>query len=85
MPITTISSREFNQHISRAKRAAKKGPVFISDRGRPSFVLLDIEEYEKITRPTQSIVDLLRMPEGTPEFEFDFPRLELHARPVDFD
>ena len=27
MTIITISSREFNQHISEAKKAANKGPV----------------------------------------------------------
>jgi len=36
MAITKLSSREFNQDTSRAKRAAKRGPVFITDRGRPS-------------------------------------------------
>ena len=40
-----VSSREFNQNTSRAKRAAKKGPVFITDRGRPAHVFLTIEEY----------------------------------------
>ncbi|HEX4032186.1 MAG TPA: hypothetical protein VHX20_17615 [Terracidiphilus sp.] len=42
MAITTLSSREFNQDVSRAKRAAKKGPVFVTDRGRPSHVLLTV-------------------------------------------
>ena len=38
--ITTISSRDFNQDVSKAKRAAEAGPVVITDRGRPAFVLL---------------------------------------------
>ena len=41
MSITTISSRELNQDIGRAKREAKKGPVIITDRGRPAYVLID--------------------------------------------
>jgi prevent-host-death family protein len=87
MPITTLSSREFNQDRSRVKKAVKKGPVFVTDRGRPSMVLLSFDEYQKITSTGKSIVDLLRMPEGTPAFDFDFefPRLEFHPRPVDFD
>ena len=36
MKITTISSREFNQDTSRAKKAAREGPVFITDRGIPA-------------------------------------------------
>jgi hypothetical protein len=34
MAITTITSREFNQDVSRAKRAAKKGPVIVTGRGK---------------------------------------------------
>ncbi|MFM7237190.1 MAG: type II toxin-antitoxin system prevent-host-death family antitoxin, partial [Cyanobium sp.] len=41
----TITSRAFNQDAAGAKRAATRGPVFITDRGRPAHVLLSIEEY----------------------------------------
>ena len=40
MEIKFITSREFNQDVSKAKRAALKGPIFITDRGRPAHVLL---------------------------------------------
>ena len=49
MPITTLSSREFNQDASRAKKAAANGPVFITDRGQPRHVLLSIEDYRRLT------------------------------------
>lgn len=74
MAITKLSSREFNQDTNRAKRAAKRGPVFITDRGRPSHVLLTAEEYQRITRGQKSIVDLLAMPEAA-EIDFEPPRL----------
>jgi len=81
MRITKLSSREFNQDTSKAKRAAKRGPVFITDRGRPSHVLLTVEEYQKITGGQKSIVDLLAMTEGA-ELEFEPPRLDkLHEVP----
>lgn len=64
MTITTFSSREFNQDASKAKKAASNGPVFITDRGRPSHVLLTIEEYQQITSNQTNIVDLLAMPGG---------------------
>jgi prevent-host-death family protein len=81
MAITKISSREFNQDTSKAKRAAKRGPVFITDRGRPSHVLLTAEEYKRITGSQKNIVDLLAMPEAA-EIEFEPPRLigDLHER-----
>lgn len=74
MAITKLSSRDFNQDTGGAKRAAKRGPVFITDRGRPSHVLLTMEEYEKITRGQKSIADLLAMPHAA-EIEFEPPRL----------
>jgi len=56
MAIATLSSRDFNQDASKAKKAARRGPVFITDRGRPAHVLLTIEEYQRITggRPASS-------------------------------
>jgi prevent-host-death family protein len=70
-----LSSREFNQDTSRAKRAAKRGPVFITDRGRPSHVLLAVEEYQKLTERQKNIVDLLGMPQAA-EVEFEPPRMK---------
>jgi PHD/YefM family antitoxin component YafN of YafNO toxin-antitoxin module len=79
MNITKLSGREFNQDTSRAKRAAKRGPVFITDRGRPSHVLLTVEEYQRITGGQKCITDLLAMPAAA-EIEFEPPRLrgDLH-------
>ena len=57
MTITTVSSREFNQAASKVKRAAANGPVFITDRGQPSHVLLTIEEYLKITDKKLIVTD----------------------------
>jgi prevent-host-death family protein len=74
MSITKLSSRDFNQNTSGAKRAAKRGPVFITDRGRPSHVLLTVEEYERITGGQKSIIDLLAMPAAA-AIEFEPPRL----------
>jgi prevent-host-death family protein len=74
MSITTMTSRDFNQDVSRAKKAAGKGPVFITDRGRPAHVLLSIEEYRKITGKHASIVDLLGDPKAA---AVDFKPLRL--------
>jgi prevent-host-death family protein len=83
MPITTLSSREFNQDTSRAKKAATEGPVFITDRGKPAHVLLSIEEYQRITAKRRSIVDALAMP-GLSDIEFDPPRSRELPRAADF-
>ena len=78
MAITKLSSREFNQDTSKAKRAAKKG-LFSSRCGQPSHVLLTAEEYERITGAQKSVADLLAMPEAA-AIEFEPLRLsgDLH-------
>lgn len=74
MTITTLSSRQFNQDASKAKKAAKAGPVFITDRGKPAHVLLTFAEYKKITGGRTKIADMLAMP-GIEDIEFDIPQL----------
>ena len=82
--MTTLTSSAFNQDASGARKAAKDGPVFITDRGRPAHVLLTIEEYRKLTGGRPSIVDLLALPGGE-DIAFEPPRLsgDLY-RPADF-
>lgn len=82
MTITTLSSREFNQDASGAKKAANQGPVFITDRGRPAHVLLSIEDYQKMVGGPASIVDLLALP-GVEDIAFDPPRAGKLYRPAD--
>ncbi len=82
MTITTLSSREFNQDVTRAKKAAKDGPVFVTDRGRLAHVLLSIEEYQRLTENRQNIADLLAMP-GAEDIELEIPPLRDLARPAD--
>lgn len=85
MSITTISSREFNQDAGGAKRAAEKGPVIITDRGRPSHVLLSFEEYRKLTGGGRSLLDIVAQDQDD-DIEFDPPRMgDQIFRPVDFD
>jgi prevent-host-death family protein len=84
MGATTLSSREFNQDAGKAKRAARHGPVFITDRGRPAHVLLTIEEYRRITGSAASILDLLASEEAA-EIDFEPPRFSGRSvRPADF-
>ena len=83
MAITTLSSRELNQDIGRAKRAAKHGPVFITDRGKPAHVLLSIEEYQRLTGQRRNLLDALAMP-GLSDIEFEPPRADIKSSTVDF-
>jgi len=83
--ITTISSREFNQDAGGAKKAADKGPVIITDRGRPAHVLLTFEAYQRLLGAGPSLLEALSQKEDG-DFEFEPPRMGNDiSRPVDFD
>ncbi len=83
MSITTLSSREFNQDASRAKKAARSGPVFITDRGRPAHVLLSIEDYRKLAGGGRSLLDAIAQRSGG-DFEFEPPKMDEDiSRPAD--
>ena len=84
MTITTLSSREFNQDTSRAKKAATAGPVFITDRGVPAHVLLSIEAYRQLVGGQETIIDRLGMPLGVEDVELELPVGRDLARPADF-
>lgn len=54
-----VTAREFNQDIGKAKRFAQSEPVFVTDRGRPTHVLLSIGTYRQLSGDRQSILDLI--------------------------
>jgi prevent-host-death family protein len=83
MTITTLSSREFNQDTGRAKNAARGGPVFITDRGRPAHVLLTFEDYQRLTGGRDSIVDLLGLPPDEADIELPTTHPRDLVRPAD--
>ena len=64
MTVTILSSKEFNRNISKAKKSALQGPVFITDHGNISHVFLTINEYRNISGVQTNIVDLLSMHES---------------------
>ena len=82
MTITTVSSREFQQNANQAQKAARSGPVFITNRGRTAHVLLSYEEYQRITGGRRSIVEALSMP-GLEDTELEIPRGHALPRPAD--
>lgn len=82
MTVTTVTSRELNQDVARAKRATKSGPVFITDRGRPAHVLLCIEDYRRLAGQPRNLLDALSMP-GLADIDFDPPKVRIESRPAD--
>jgi prevent-host-death family protein len=83
MSLFTYSSREFTRDVSAAKRAAEKGPVFITDRGRPAYALLRIEDYYKLQgQPTESLMEVMNAIPGGEGIDFEAPNLQSQIQPA---
>ena len=85
MAIHTYSSRAFARDVGAAKRAAAAGPVFITDRGRPAFALLKIEDYYRLAGQQEaSLLDLMDAIPGGTGIEFEPPRLSVEIPVAEF-
>lgn len=81
---TQMSSREFNQDTSGAKKASENGPVYITDRGRPAHVLLSFDAYQDLVAPHRAL-DLLAEPAGVADIEFVVAKNTDAAQPAAFE
>lgn len=84
MTTTTFSSRELNQDLGRAKKAALDGPVVITDRGKPAHVLLSYADYLRLSGKRRTLLEALGMP-GMEDVEFDPPKLDIKLQVPDFE
>jgi prevent-host-death family protein len=88
--ITTMTSRQFNQQTSRAKQAADHGPVVVTDRGEPAYVLMSYGEYSKLDKPTanRNAAEALADPNydpSEPDFAQFLPQRAVEPRDNLFD
>ncbi|MBD8605550.1 type II toxin-antitoxin system Phd/YefM family antitoxin [Aeromicrobium sp. CFBP 8757] len=75
--MTTMSARDFNHDVSAAKRAADHGPVVITDRGQPSYVLLSIAQYRRLGESGADLIDRLSMDD---DLDVEFEPLAVDLR-----
>ena len=87
MSVHTYSSRDFTRDVGAAKRAAARGPVFITDRGRPAFALLKIEDYYHLAgQQEESLLDVMdAIACDAPGIEFEPARLQVKFRAAKFN
>ncbi|WP_337245288.1 type II toxin-antitoxin system Phd/YefM family antitoxin [Luteimonas sp. gir] len=69
-----LSSSQFRRNVGRATRESERGPVLITQRGEPAYVLLSIQDYRRLVVPRRTLADALAMP-GAAAVELDLPRL----------
>ena len=87
-PIATFSSREFAHDLAGVKRAAQQGPVFITDRGTPTYALMKIEDFRRLANagsPTPSLLEVMDSLPHTGDIEFEPPRAVDLVKPADLD
>jgi hypothetical protein len=80
--MVNISSREFNQDVGQAKKLSLQHPVVITDRGKPSHVLLSYAQYRQLLVAQPAIADLLALPD---EIDFEPAKANIVLKPVDLD
>ena len=86
MSITTVSSRDFARDLATAKRATTSGPVFVTDRGKPTYALLKIEDYYHLAgKHPRSLLEVMDSMPGLSNIEFDPPKLDIQLRPAEFE
>ncbi len=86
MSVHTQSSRDFTRDVSAAKRAAVDGPVFITDRGRPAFALLSIEDYHRLSgRSEPSLLEVMDGIGCQSGIEFEPPRLAFSSQSAELE
>ena len=85
MTVHTVPSRDFARDVGRAKRLTADGPVFITDRGRPAFALLKIEDYHRLahTQPRSLLETMDAIAGGA--FDFEPPRIDGEHKALDLD
>jgi len=83
--VTTMTSREFNQRTSDAKKAAYSGPVIVTDRGTPEHVLLTYEQYAAMAGEAQTVAEAFDRLPDIEGIEVEFPRSRELPRAAVFD
>lgn len=81
--MNTISSRDFNQNVAKAKHLADSEPVFITDRGELSYVLMNYAMYQQFCRQQRSNAERVSMSEEEAaqiDADFEFERVEITER-----
>lgn len=84
--VFTYSSREFTRDVAAAKRAAHEGVVFITDRGHPAYVLLEIDEYfQMVDKEPLSLLEMMNQIPSGAEIDFEPEKAQIDTKTVNFE
>ena len=84
MSLNTYSSREFTRDVSAAKRAAERSPVIITDRGKPSYALLNIRDYHQLCgKQDVTLLTCMDAIQGSEGLHFEPTRVDIRTPDAD--
>lgn len=83
----TATMSEFNRAPSRVARMTHKGPVLITDRGRPALVAMTYEAYLELkgSEPSETLYDVFSRPHPASGLDFDPEFPDKPGEPFQFD
>jgi prevent-host-death family protein len=84
MPASILTVTEVNQNFSRARNALEEGPVIITERGKPAFVLMTYDHFAARDGVRPLLLERIDVP-GTEMIDLDPPRLATGFLPADVD
>jgi prevent-host-death family protein len=84
MLTTSISSDQLQVNAKMAMDASRAGPVIITDRGKPTHVLLMFADYKKLISAKSKISELLAMPDAD-NITIELRRSDEPARAADLE
>jgi hypothetical protein len=79
--MTVMTSREFVNDIAKAQEATASGPVFVTDHGQTTHVLMTLAQFEKLQSGGKTIAEALALDDEEaaafdfPQFRNDMPRI----------
>ena len=84
--MAAMTAQEFNRYTGQAKALAQEEPVFVTERGKIAYVLLNIDTYENLNshKEKQSMVNPFSMSEDD-FIALEDVRIDGAFRAVDFE
>lgn len=84
MPFAYMTSADFNQNPSKAKKAANERPLVITEHGEASYVLVRYSDFEAHWRSSKSLYDALNHKDSRFDDDFTPERGDFEGRDVEF-
>ena len=84
MSFASMTSADFNQNPSKAKKVANDGPLVITEHGEASYVLVRYSDFKDHWRKAKSLYDALNHKDSRFDDDFMPERTSIDRRDVVF-